>query len=234
MSELYCMISITDRDNLSDFSAVYQKYGIDVNIISLGRGTASDNVAEVFGLTRSEKAICFSIVTDETWKKTKKSFYSELHIDYPGMGIVVCVPVSSIGGIRELNYLTDGQNFVKGEESVLKNTDRELLVVICNQGFNRTVMEAARTKGALGGTVLHATGTGIKKSEQFFGVSLATEKEVLFIVVNSDQKKPIMEAIMKEAGVETKAKSVVFSLPVIDSAGLRHLDELLEQSGEEA
>ena len=30
-----------------------------------------------------------------------------------------------------------------------------------------------------------------------------------------------MQAIMKEAGLTTKAKAVVFSLPVTDTAGLR-------------
>ena len=95
-------------------------------------------------------------------------------------------------------------------------------------------MDAAREAGALGGTVIHATGTGVKKSEQFFGVSLATEKEMIYIIVNADQKKPVMEAIMKNAGVETRAKGIVFSVPVIDSAGLHHLDDLLKSDQEEA
>ena len=35
-----------------------------------------------------------------------------------------------------------------------------------------------------------------------------------------------MESIMKEAGINTDAKAIVFSLPVTDTAGMRLLDEL--------
>lgn len=34
-----------------------------------------------------------------------------------------------------------------------------------------------------------------------------------------------MESIMKEAGINTEAKAIVFSLPVTDTAGMRLLDE---------
>ena len=36
---------------------------------------------------------------------------------------------------------------------------------------------------------------------------------------------PIMQAIMKEAGLNTKAKSIAFSLPVTDTAGLRLIED---------
>lgn len=48
----------------------------------------------------------------------------------------------------------------------------------------------------------------------------------MFIVAQSTHKKQIMESIMKEAGVKTDAKAIVFSLPVTDTAGMRLLDEL--------
>ena len=76
----------------------------------------------------------------------------------PGTGIAFTVPVSSIGGKRELLFLLDGQDFEKGEETVLKDTAHELIVVIANQGYNEMVMDAARRAGAGGGTVLHARG----------------------------------------------------------------------------
>ena len=57
------------------------------------------------------------------------------------------------------------------------------------------------------------------------GVSLAAEKEVIYIVVKSEQKNPIMQAIMEEAGINTKAKAICFSLPVTDTAGLRLVED---------
>ena len=151
-----------------------------------------------------------------------------MQIDLPGMGIAFIIPVSSVGGKKALNYLTCGQEFVKGEESTLKETKNELLVVIANHGYTELVMDAAREVHAAGGTVIHAKGTGTENAQQFLGVTLVPEKEMLFIVVRSEQKNSIMRAIMEKAGLESKAQSIVFSLPVTDTAGMRLMEEMGE------
>ena len=87
------------------------------------------------------------------------------------------------------------------------------------------VMDAARSAGAYGGTVIHAKGTGMELAEKFMGVSLASEKELVLIVTKTELKNPIMQAIMKDAGLQTKAKSIAFSLPVSDTAGLRLVED---------
>lgn len=66
-------------------------------------------------------------------------------------------------------------------------------------------------------------------AERFLGVSLGSEKEMVFIVAKREHKNTIMRAIMKKAGMESKAKSIVFSLPVTSTAGMR----LMEESHEE-
>lgn len=107
----------------------------------------------------------------------------------------------------------------------MKETTHELLVVIANQGYTEMIMDAAREAKATGGTVIHAKGTGMKKAEQFLGVSLAVEKEIIFMVARHENKNAIMRAIMEKAGLESKAKSIVFSLPVTETAGMRLMEE---------
>ncbi len=135
------------------------------------------------------------------------------------------MPFSSIGGKKALQFFTVGQDFQKEEESALKDTTYELVIVIANQGYIEMVMDAARGAGAYGGTVIHAKGTGMEQAEKFMGVSLAAEKEMIFIVAKKEQKNDIMKAVMEQAGLDTKAKSIVFSLPVTDTAGLRLLED---------
>lgn len=114
----------------------------------------------------------------------------------------------------------------------MKGTNHELIVVIANQGYNEMVMDAAREAGAAGGTLIHAKGVGMKRAEKFLGVSLASEKELILIVTKTDQKREIMRAIMKEAGMDSKAKSIVFSLPVTSTAGLRLIEDDLGEETE--
>ena len=44
------------------------------------------------------------------------------------------------------------------------------------------------------------------------------EKELVLLVVKREDKNAVMTAIMQEAGLESRAKSIVFSLPVTSTA----------------
>ncbi len=230
---IYFLITITGRDRLGDFMEIYKRNGVTVNQVALGHGTATNDMMGLLGLDSSEKAVGFAVVTGHAWHLVKQELQQKLYIDVPGTGVAFTIPLASIGGPRELAYLTEGQNYTKGEEKTLKNTEKEMLVIICNQGYSEDVMDAARTAGAAGGTVIHAKGTGTKQAEKFFGITLASEKDIIFIVTKTEMKTAIMEAIMKNAGIETKAKGIVFSLPVTDTAGLKLLDQLPEPDEEE-
>lgn len=225
MSELYFMMTITSRDMLPKFLEAFDKNNLPIGFVSLGYGTAKDDILDMLGLIRSEKAVGMTVVTGAGWEEAKWYLRKKMYIDVPDTGISFIIPMSSIGGKRELAFLTAGQNYRKGEESVMKDTTMELLVVVSNQGHNDLVMDAARGAGAYGGTVIHARGTGMNQAELFFGVSLASEKDLTFIVTKKNQRNAIMSAIMKEAGMETPAQSIVFSLPVTDAVGLNTGDE---------
>jgi nitrogen regulatory protein PII len=214
------MMTITSRDMLPKFLEAFDKNNLPIGFVSLGYGTAKDDILDMLGLVRSEKAVGMTVVTGAGWEEAKWYLRKKMYIDVPDTGISFIIPMSSIGGKRELAFLTAGQNYRKGEESVMKDTTMELLVVVSNQGHNDLVMDAARGAGAYGGTVIHARGTGMNQAELFFGVSLASEKDLTFIVTKKNQRNAIMSAIMKEAGMDTPAQSIVFSLPVTDAVGL--------------
>lgn len=228
MNTLYVMITIIDRKQAKKFTSFYEESGLLVSVSTLGGGTANSEVLDYFGLDGREKSIYFHIVTDDKWKELKRQLRTKMSIDIPGIGIVFIVPVSSVGGKKVLSYLTCGQEFVKGDESALKDTKYELLVAIANQGYTEMVMDAARKVHAAGGTVLHAKGTGSQMAEKFMGVTLVPEKELVLIVVRKDQKNDIMRSIMDEAGTGTQAGTIVFSLPVTDTAGMRLMEEIEE------
>ena len=227
MSELYLMATISDRNQSRRFLAFYKEYGISVTFLTLGRGTAASEVLDAFGLEASEKAVQFAVVTAAEWKKVKKGLEQEIKIDIPGTGIAFVTPLSSIGGKRQLRFLTEDRGFEKEEESSLKGTDYELLVVIANQGYTDVIMDAARKANATGGTVIHAKGTGMETAEKFLGVSLAAEKEIILIVTRKKQKNAIMKAMMEQTGLDSKEKTIIFSLPVTSTVGLRmYIDEM--------
>ena len=177
MSKLYLMTTIINRNLAKKFLKLYDEEGLQVMLFTLGAGTASGDILDYLGLESTEKAVIFTVLEENRWLTTKKDLQKKFQIDAPGGGIAFIVPLSSIGGKKTLQFLTANQEFQKEEESVLKDTVHELIVVIANQGYIELVMDAARGAGAYGGTVIHAKGTGMEQAEKFMGVSIAAEKE---------------------------------------------------------
>lgn len=225
MGDLYLMTTIVDKKMAKRYLDLYKDNNRQVMFLAFGVGTASSEILDYLGVEHNEKVIVFMVQQEEQWLDIKKKLRRDLKIDAPGSGIAFTVPLSSVGGKRTLNFLLENDDYQVGEESTLKDTTHELIMVIANQGNIDLVMTAARSAGAYGGTVVHAKGTGIEAAEKFMGVSLATEKEMIFIVAKKEQKNDIMQAIIKDAGAATRAKAIVFSLPVTDTAGLRLVED---------
>ena len=223
MSSLFLMITITDRRTTDAFLEMYQQHGVNVNLRTVGSGTAVRQTLAALGLEQTEKAVLLAVVTADTWQNVQRDLRRKMRIDVPGTGIAFTVPLSSIGGRRALQFLTEHQLLQWKEESTLKDTRYELLLVIANQGHTGSIMDAARAAGAGGGTVIHAKGTGMEGAAQFLGVELVNEKELVLIVSRTSRKNAIMKAIMD--GADRRAGAIVFSLPVTDTAGLRLLEE---------
>lgn len=107
------------------------------------------------------------------------------------------------------------------------NEDRkyDLIMTIINHGDSDVVMEAAKGAGATGGTVLTARSLGSKEAERFFGISIQEEKEIVLIVVEKENRKDIMQAIHKAAGLNTKSRGISFSLPIDDVIGMTSIEK---------
>ena len=223
MKRLYLMVTIVTRHLGEKYLNFYLEHELEVQLVTLGRGTVNDAMLESFGLESHEKAVLFSFVTREKWRELQKGMHKKLQIDLPGTGVAFLLPVGSIGGRGVYTFLT--RKFEMEGEEEMADTEYEMIIAVANQGYIEPIMEAARSANAAGGTVIHAKGTGMQKAEQFLGFSLATEKEMILIVVKNCDKNAIMKAIMEKAGLESKAKSIVFSLPVTETAGMRLVED---------
>ena len=214
------IITITDRSRADQFASWFRSRGISLVLTALGQGTATTEVLDFLGLEATEKAVLFCVAPRSP--RMVRQAARELWLDIPGQGVLMTVPVNSIGGPTAKEYLLHEQ---EGEAAMEREITHDLIVVIANQGSTDLVMDAAREAGATGGTAIHAKGTGTELVQKFFGVSIATEQEMIFILTRSETKKPIMKAVMAKAGVHSPAQALVFSLPVGDIAGLRELDQ---------
>ena len=224
--ELYFVLTILDRAKARVMSGLHREaevpFELPFQIELLGRGTAQRSQLDFYGLEATEKTALICTADAAKTRSLFKAARQRLFIDIPGNGIMMSIPVKSVGGGQTLRYLTNGETPDKGAPQM--NFTHELIIVVLNQGYTDEVMNAARAAGAGGGTVLHAKGTGAEYARKFLGVSLASEKECILIVSETGNRSAIMEAITREAGPSTPAGAITFSLPDSSVAGLRSRD----------
>lgn len=236
MDRLRLLFTIIKRSDAKEYHGFFERNGVSIIYDTLANGTAHEKTLSILGIEKNEKAVLISLITPASLKKVLRGLTFEMKIDLPDRGIAVAVPLSSIGGARTLEYFSAGQETEteKGKNSSTDKEDfdmvseQELIVAIYEKGYTDTVMDAAREAGAGGGTTIRAKGTSAG-AQKFFGLSLADEKEILLIVASASQKKDIMRAIMQKAGIDSKAHSLVFSLPVTETAGFRFADEVSKE-----
>lgn len=216
------VISICNPKNIDTLKDICEELGLPINIILRGKGTAVRSMLDILGLESNEKRVALTVADNDNLKRFIKKQKEKMFIGVPGHGIVIAVPIKSIGGKKTMEYLkADTQSL--GQRPKF-NFAYEMIVAITNEGRTDMVMNAAREAGATGGTVLHGKGEGGKSEEKFYNVSIAHEKEVILIVSRTEQKSAIMRSILEKAGPNTEAQTVVFSLPTSEVAGFGMFD----------
>ena len=216
--ELYQIFAVINRESLKRLQNIFQSADTKVSLSQPARGTAPGEILNRLGLAETEKLIVSTIADARQKRIIFRLARDKMYMDIPGNGILAAIPLKSIAGRQTLAFLTD-QELKEGAPSM--DFEYELIVVVLNEGYADMVMDAARGAGAGGGTLLHAKGTGGKRGEKFFSVSLADEKDMIYIVSHREEKAAVMKAIQTQAGPGTKAGGICFSLPISSVMGLR-------------
>ncbi len=230
MQKIELLITITDRNLGKKYVDLFKKHGVSLILSTPAKGTATSDILDLLDIEACEKIVILAILTSNNVKPIIKDAKMELYIDIPGNGIMLTVSVDSVAGGRVYKSLTEGQCpagelicSIEGECN-MGCSEYDLIIIVSNEGYSDIVMDCAKDAGATGGTVIHAKGTGIESSEKFFGMTIASEKDMIMIVAKSGIKKEIMHAIMDDEKIQKKAEPIMFTLPVDDIAGLRHID----------
>ena len=228
--ELNLVMTIVDRERTQTMETICQNLKLPLTLTMLCQGTATSEHLSLYGLAQRDKALISTVADAEQTRRLMRAAKLRLFIDIPGNGIMMSVPIKSVGGGRTMAYLTDNKQPAGGKPKMVFS--HELIYVIINEGASDMVMHAARSAGATGGTVLLGKGTGSRETGKFLGISLASEKDVVLIVAEAGKKAAIMKAIVEQAGPGTDAGAICFSLPVSRVAGLRQVDRDDDEAGE--
>ncbi len=240
-ASLKLLLTIVDRGKGDAVAQLLQKEGVIMQFIALGTGTANKGLLALLGLKDTAKDIVVSFIRGGVAAKAMRRLDHVLEMDLPGRGVAFTVPLGSVGGRETMQYLVGAEAYETEREgnknmqyaSQPEQPAHDLVVAIVNRGFTDLVMDAALPAGARGGTVVHARGAGAKEGSQFFGITIAPEKEMVLILVQHDKKVPVMQAVTRGAGLTSQGQGLVFSVPVTDVMGVARMMEEEENTEED-
>jgi nitrogen regulatory protein PII len=112
----------------------------------------------------------------------------------------------------------------------------KLIVAFVEDKKTEEVMKAAREAGATGATVItNARGEGIETSKTFFGLTLATQRDVVLLLVEQHLSRHILEHIGDVGEFDKKpGTGIAVMIDVEDAVGVVHqaqeLSEIVEEN----
>ena len=214
------IVTITRRGEGSKMVDYYKRNKLHYDFICLGMGTATSEILDYLGLEETEKDVVLTMAPKSKIPSVLKGITNHFQLDKPGKGIVFTIPLSSVSA-RVPQILCKPENLVENEETVMENDKKfELILTILNRGTVDSVMDAAKSAGATGGTLLHARRVGFEDVENIFGFTIQPEKDILAILTESCNKSAIMKQITEVAGINTESRALVLALPVDEIMGL--------------
>ncbi len=204
--------------------ALLKEGDIPTQYLIHGQGTASSQVMDMLGLDGVDKNILMGMMPKAFADGMLIKLRKKLHLGMPNTGIAFTLPLSGSSGrvvqLMEGLEAEDRPRLLERRESGMTENEYSMIMAIVNQGFSEDVMNAARPKGASGGTGFHSRRIGYEEAMKFWKISVQEEREIVIILAQKEDKKAIMQAIGENCGMESKAQGIILSLPVDGIVGL--------------
>ena len=216
------LISIVNRGDDERIAAILNDFSVARTFSVPGMGTARSAVLNYLGIGTSEKSVMLSLIPESDEAAILQEISNKMLLYLVGRGISFTVPLSAVSEIVANGICAAAAAKTVEGRNIMQDSQRnyDLIVAIVAEGYVEEAMEAARSAGAAGGTVIRARSIENAKAEQFAGISIREESEVLLILAQREGKLAIMDAVAKSAGLKTEAGGILFSLPVDRTVGV--------------
>ncbi len=220
MNAFRFLLLVARRDQGEAYIDFLKRHGAGTVFGSLCEGAAREKTLDLLGLEAKEKVLLSTMVSEHSAHSLMRRLVSEMRIDAPNSGIALTINVDGVSGTSALHYLCGDSLIQEGAHKDMKERNYSLIIAIADKGHSALVIDAAGSAGASGGTLIYAKEIGTNPSSKFFGVSIAEEKEHIYLVVPAAKRDAVLRAIMDKAGAGSPAHTVAFSLPVESAVGL--------------
>lgn len=188
--------------------------GISGGTIFLARGTTQSDLLDFFDLCDERKELVLSIAQSDKIASAADVVSKKLRFEKPNHGIAFTATLNNFLGVRTCQYRKDYER--KG----VSDTMHEAIFVVVDRGLADSVVEAAKNGGARGGTIINGRGSGIHEYSKLFAMDIEPEKEIVLVIAQSEKTEAIVNAVIREMGLDEPGKGILFTMGLNRTFGL--------------
>jgi nitrogen regulatory protein PII len=156
------------------------------------------------------------LVLDDIADAVINEIIKDLGLLRPRQGILFCINTQACIGIAHLKER--GGFAVGGDQGT-----HDVIFTIVNRGESEKVVDASKTSGARGGTIICGRGTGIHENVKLLGIPIEPEKEIVLTIIEKERTEEVLAAINKAAQLELPGKGIAFVVNACQVAGMSTL-----------
>lgn len=213
LSAISMALVIVESGKGSKVLEIARQSGVQGGTIFLGRGTASRNIIDRLGLSDRRKELVIMIAETEIATKAMDNISKVLKFEKPNHGIGYMEDVLNVWGTTSCTV--GYRDLRKGDDYVFN-----AIYTIVNRGLADDVIDAAQGAGSMGGTVIHARGSGISERQKVFSITIEPEKEIVMILSPGDKTDDIVNAIRNKMKIDEPGKGIIYVTNVAKTYGI--------------
>lgn len=210
-----CVVSIVDRGRGKDLIRLYTGQDVFLHCQCAGRGTATSEIMDILGLDSSEKDVVLSYTTGAAADSLLEALDTDLRGSAGASGIVFDLSLTGLNNLvaSAIQYKTEHKKG-NGGDQMEQGGGSSLILITCRRGCADAVMDTAKGAGARGGTVIKARWAGLEGLEESYGLEFQAEREIVAIVVPTEKRNGLMDAVNAAHGLKSEAQAMLCSLPI--------------------
>lgn len=223
------VLIITNHEYRRKLEQTFQNFRIPIYYQCQGHGTAPSEMLDIFGLSGSGRLLTIGLLPKFLVRDLLDALQQRIPLHKRGGGIVLTIPITGLQ--RPILQLLNDQARETIEQKIEERVNSDMsdmqtgsgytaIWVALSNGYSSDAIDAARSAGAMGGTILKGRRQNSERISQKLGISMQEEEEFVIIVTPREKKAAVMNAISDACGLRTDAHGIILSLPVDEVIGL--------------
>ena len=203
------IILITKEEERKRLEELFDQMHIPISYQVRGKGTATSEMLDIFGLSGTTRLLTVGILPKFWIEEFMQAAESRLNFHKRGGGIAITVPL--VGMQHPIFHALNDeakevlkqkiQERMEEDMAEIKGQDYVVIWASVASGYSDEVIDAARSVGAKGGTILHGRQRHSERVSERFGISTQEERDFVMMVVPREKKERSWPLLASHAGL---------------------------------